>query len=112
MYAIIETGGKQYRVEEGCSLRVEKLLAGEGETVVFDRVLFLSNAAGVQFGRPYLEDCAVHGKVLRQGRGKKIIVFKYKAKKNYRRKKGHRQPFTEVLVKKIEVTKEVEADGA
>ena len=102
MYAIIETGGKQYRAEEGRSLKVEKLPVAEGEAVVFDRVLLLSDSAGVQFGRPYLEGCVVRGKALRQGRGKKIIVFKYKAKKNYRRKRGHRQPFTEVLVEKIE----------
>ncbi len=112
MYAIIETGGKQYRVEKGRSLRVEKLPGAEGETIIFDRVLLLGHDDGVQFGRPYLEGCTVHGKVLCQGRGKKIIVFKYRAKKNYRRKRGHRQPFTEVLVEKIVMPREVEADGA
>lgn len=103
MYAIIETGGKQYRVEEGKAVRVEKLPAEKGEEVIFDRVLLYSDGAETKIGRPYLDGCRVKGKVTVQGRGRKIIVFKFKAKKNYRRKKGHRQPFTEVLIKQIEV---------
>lgn len=103
MYAIIETGGKQYRVEEGKPVRVEKLPAEKGSEVVFDRVLLFSDNAEARAGSPYLEGCRVKGKVTAQGRGRKIIVFKYKAKKNYRRKQGHRQPFTEVLVNKIEI---------
>ncbi|NLA27891.1 MAG: 50S ribosomal protein L21 [Firmicutes bacterium] len=103
MYAIIETGGKQYRVEEGRPVRVDKLPAEKGEEVVFDRVLLYSDEEETRIGSPYLEDCRIKGKVTVQGRGRKIIVFKYKAKKNYRRKQGHRQPFTEVLIKTIEV---------
>ena len=103
MYAIIETGGKQYRVEEGKAIRVEKLPVEKGEEVVFDRVLLCSDGSEIQVGGPYLEKCRVKGRVTQQGRGRKIVVFKYKPKKNYRRKKGHRQPFTEVLIKQIEL---------
>lgn len=105
MYAIIETGGKQYRVEEGQTVRVEKLPAEKGEEIVFDRVLLYSDGAEARIGYPYLDGCRVKGKVTVQRRGRKIVVFKYKAKKNYRRKQGHRQPFTEVLVSQIEIAK-------
>ncbi len=101
MYAIIETGGKQYRAEEGKTIRVEKLPVGKGEDVKFERVLMLNNGEQTQFGKPYLEGCLVEGKVLNSGRGKKITVFKFKAKKNYRRKQGHRQPYTDVKIGKI-----------
>lgn len=101
MYAIIETGAKQYRVEEGKSLRVEKLDAGRGEKVVFDRVLLVNDGREVKVGKPFLEGCRVEGRITAQRRGRKIIVFKYKAKKNYRRKQGHRQPYSEVLIEKI-----------
>lgn len=106
MYAIIETGGKQYRVEEGKAVRVEKLPAEKGEEILFDRVLLYSDGTETRIGSPYIESCRVKGRVTVQGRGRKIIVFKYKAKKNYRRKQGHRQPFTEVLVKQIELLAE------
>ncbi len=102
MYAIIETGGKQYRAEEGKALRVEKLPETKGEAVVFDRVLLFNDGQELKVGKPYLDNCRVEGKVVTQGRARKIIVFKYKAKKNYKRKQGHRQSFTEVLIKKIE----------
>ena len=101
MYAIIETGGKQYRVKEGDVLRVEKLNAEEGSTVDIDRVLLLSKDGGVKAGAPYLKGAKVVLEIIKHGKGRKIIVFKYKPKKNYRRKKGHRQPFTEVIVKNI-----------
>lgn len=101
MYAIIETGGKQYRAEEGKVLRVEKLPAEKGETVKFDRVLLLSTGEKMQVGKPFLKKALVEGKVVRVGRDKKIIVFKYKSKKNYRRKQGHRQPYTDVLINSI-----------
>lgn len=101
MYAVIETGGKQYRVKEGQRLKVEKLEAEVGDKVS-PRVLMVAGEGGVRVGTPELPDAKVEFKVLRHGRGKKIIVFKYKPKKNYRRKQGHRQPFTEVLVEKIE----------
>ena len=103
MYAIIETGGKQYRAEEGKVLRVEKLSGQKGEAVVFEQVLLFNDGEEVRLGKPYVAGCRVEGKVLHQGRARKIIVFKYKAKKNYRRKQGHRQPFTEVLINKIAV---------
>ncbi|MDA8097826.1 MAG: 50S ribosomal protein L21 [Desulforudis sp.] len=103
MYAIIETGGKQYRVQEGETLYVEKLLAEPDEMVTIDRVLAVGRDNGeLTVGQPVVPGAKVQLKVVRHGRGKKIIVFKYKAKKNYRRKKGHRQAFTAVLVEKIE----------
>ena len=101
MYAVIETGGKQYRVQEGDTVFVEKLDVAEGETVNFDKVLLLSNEGNLNAGKPYVEGANVEGTVLEQGRAKKIIVFKYKSKKNYRKKKGHRQPFTKIKIDKI-----------
>ncbi|HHW70774.1 MAG TPA: 50S ribosomal protein L21 [Clostridiales bacterium] len=101
MYAIIKTGGKQYRVQEGDILRIEKLKASEGETVIFDEVLAINNDEGMTIGTPYVENASVEGNVTAQGKGKKIIVYKYKPKKNYRKKQGHRQPFTEVQITKI-----------
>ncbi|WFA09498.1 50S ribosomal protein L21 [Tissierella sp. Yu-01] len=101
MYAVIETGGKQYRVQEGDVVFVEKLDVAEGETVNFDKVLILSNEGNLNAGKPYVEGAKVEGTVLEQGKAKKIIVFKYKAKKNERNKKGHRQPFTKVKIDKI-----------
>jgi large subunit ribosomal protein L21 len=100
MYAVIETGGKQYRVEKGSLIRVERLDAGEGEKVVFDRVLLASSEGKVLAG-PEAEKVKVEGTVVRQGKDRKIIVFKYKPKKGYHRKQGHRQLFTEVRVDKI-----------
>ncbi len=102
MYAIIETGGKQYRVREGDALFVEKLPVEPGETVTLDRVLAIVSDGDFKVGAPFVEGAKVLLRAVRQGRGKKIIVFKYKPKKNYRRKKGHRQPFTQVVVEKIE----------
>jgi len=102
MYAIIETGGKQYRVSEGDVLQVEKLDVGEGAAVEFDRVMALSKDDQLSVGKPCLENVRVKATVLRHGKGEKIIVFKYKPKKNYRKKQGHRQPFTEVKIEKIE----------
>ncbi len=101
MYAIIETGGKQYRVEEGAAIRVEKLPAEKGETVSFDRVLFCKNGEELKVGTPYLDNCRVEGKVVGNGRGRKITVYKYKPKKNYSRKQGHRQPYSDVVIEKI-----------
>jgi large subunit ribosomal protein L21 len=101
LYAVIKTGGKQYRVQEGEVLKLEKLPADVGETVEFDQVLALKNDDGLKVGAPYVEGARVQGKVLGQGKGKKITVFKYKPKKNYRKKQGHRQPFTSVRIEKI-----------
>ncbi|KXB43701.1 hypothetical protein HMPREF3188_01483 [Tissierellia bacterium KA00581] len=101
MYAIIETGGKQYRVEEGKSIFVEKLNVNEGDKVSFDRVLFLANGEDVKVGSPVVEGAKVSAVVEKQVRGKKLVIFKFKAKKNYRKKKGHRQPFTKVKIESI-----------
>ncbi|WP_166238825.1 50S ribosomal protein L21 [Paenibacillus turpanensis] len=102
MYAIIETGGKQYKVQEGDVLFIEKLFAGEGETVTFDQVIAVSKDSGLVAGSPLVAGASVTAKVEKHGRGEKIIVFKYKAKKNYRRKQGHRQPYTKVVIEKIQ----------
>ncbi len=102
MYAIIETGGKQYRVSEGETLFIEMVDTEPGESFEIDRVLAVSKDGQLTVGSPVIEGAKVRFKVKRHGRGKKIIVFKYKPKKNYRRKKGHRQPFSEVEVEKIE----------
>lgn len=102
MYAVIETGGKQYRVEKNSVLFVEKLHAKEGETVTFDKVLLVNNDGETKVGSPVVEGAKVVGKVVKHGKGKKITVFKYKPKKNYKRKKGHRQPFTQVVIESIE----------
>lgn len=101
MYAIIKTGGKQYCVEEGKSISVEKLDDKVGDEVAFDDVLFISGD-DAKIGNPRVADAKVTGKVLEQGKEKKILVFKYKAKANYRRRQGHRQPFTKVQITKIE----------
>ena len=97
MYAIIETGGKQYTVEAGDKLRVEKLDAKEGDVVTFDKVVFVSGDEP-KVGTPYVEGAKVEAKVLAQDKAKKVIVYKYKAKKNERKKKGHRQPYTLVEI--------------
>jgi large subunit ribosomal protein L21 len=102
MYAIIETGGKQYKVQEGDVLYIEKLSASEGDTVSFDRVLMVSGDKGLTIGSPLVSGAAVSAKVEKHGKGEKIIVYKYKAKKNYRRKQGHRQPYTKVVIDKIQ----------
>ena len=101
MYAIIATGGKQYKVEEGQTLDVELLHAEAGETVVIDSVLMLNKDGEIVTGKPYVEGAKVSLKVVENGKAPKIVVFKYKPKKNYRRKKGHRQPYTRVTVESI-----------
>ncbi|MDQ0269901.1 50S ribosomal protein L21 [Cytobacillus purgationiresistens] len=100
MYAIIETGGKQVRVEEGQTIYIEKLNAEAGEAVTFEKVLFVGGDS-VKVGSPVVEGATVTAKVEKQGRAKKITVFKYKAKKNYHKKQGHRQPYTKVVIEKI-----------
>ncbi|WP_112181483.1 MULTISPECIES: 50S ribosomal protein L21 [Paraliobacillus] len=100
MYAIIETGGKQVRVEEGQAIYIEKLEAGAGEEVTFDKVLFVGGD-DVKVGSPLVEGATVAAKVEEQGRQKKVTIYKFKAKKNYSRKQGHRQPFTKVTISKI-----------
>jgi large subunit ribosomal protein L21 len=102
MYAVIATGGKQYRVSEGDVIFVEKLAGEVDEAVVFDNVLTVVRDGEVQVGAPYLAGAKVTGKVLKQGKDKKILVYKYKSKANYRRKQGHRQPYTKIAIDKIE----------
>ena len=101
MYAIIKTGGKQYVVEEGKVISIEKLDVEEGAEVTFDEVLLVSRD-DVKIGAPNVAGAKVTGKVLEQGKERKIRIFKYKAKSNYRRRQGHRQPFTKVKIEKIE----------
>lgn len=101
MYAIIETGGKQYRVSEGDIVTIEKLTADEGDNVEFTRVFTVVKDGEVLVGKPVVDGAKVTGKVVAQGKGKKILVFKYKAKSNYRKRQGHRQPFTKVIIEKI-----------
>ena len=98
MYAIFVTGGKQYRATEGETIYVEKLEGAEGEEVVFDQVLL----AGEKVGSPLVEGAKVTGVIEKNGKGKKVIVFKMKEKKNYRKKQGHRQAYTKVVIKSIE----------
>lgn len=100
MYAIIATGGKQYRVSEGDVIYIEKIDAQVDSTVSFD-VLLVGNDGDVKIGTPVVEGVKVEGKVVGQIRGEKIVVYKYKSKKNYRRKQGHRQPYTKVEITKI-----------
>lgn len=102
MYAIIETGGKQYRVSEGDVVMIEKLDVNEGEAVEFNRVLTVVKDGEVTVGKPVVDGAKVTGKVMAQGKGKKILVFKYKAKANYRKRQGHRQPYTKVVIEKID----------
>ncbi|WP_019533494.1 50S ribosomal protein L21 [Paenibacillus ginsengihumi] len=102
MYAIIETGGKQYKVQQGDVLFIEKLDASEGDAVTFDRVLAVSKDGSLTLGAPLVEGAKVSAKVEKHVKGEKIIVYKYKAKKNYRRKQGHRQPYTKVVIESIQ----------
>jgi len=101
MYAVIETGGKQYKVSEGMVIEVEKLPVSVGEEVELDKVLMVVDDNGVRVGQPFLEGAKVKALVQAQIKGPKIIVFKYKPKKRYRRKKGHRQLYTRLLIKEI-----------
>ncbi|MBN8236770.1 50S ribosomal protein L21 [Halobacillus kuroshimensis] len=100
MYAIIETGGKQVKVEQGQEIYVEKMDVEAGETVTFDKVLFVGGD-DTKVGAPYVDGASVTAKVEKQGLQKKLTVFKYKPKKNYKRKQGHRQPYTKLIVDEI-----------
>jgi len=102
MLAIIKTGGKQYLVSPGDKIKIEKLNKKEGSEISFPEVLLLQKGKLIEVGSPSIKGAKVIGKVLGRGKGKKIIVFKYKAKKRYKVKKGHRQPFTEVKIENIE----------
>ena len=98
MYAIIKTGGKQYRVEEGDTLYVEKLAGEEGDELELTEVLAVGGDDGLTVGTPLVEGAKVKAKIVKHGKGKKIVVFKFKAKKGYRRKQGHRQPYTKLEI--------------
>ena len=120
MYAIIETGGKQYRVQNGDKIAVEKLGIEDGQKVIFDRVLVVGDGDDVKVGAPYVDGVTVEGNVIETGKGKKVVIFKYKAKKDYRKKQGHRQPYTMVKIeslggkaapKKTAPAKEVKAEA-
>ena len=106
MYAIIESCGKQYKVAEGDVVFFEKLDVEEGKKVTFDKVVLVSDSKKVEVGAPYVKGVKVEGKVVANGKGKKIIVYKYKAKKNYRRTQGHRQPYTKVEITAIKTATE------
>ena len=101
MYAVIEACGKQYKVTKGDVVFFEKLDAEEGKKVTFDKVVLVSDEGKIEVGAPYVKGIKVEGKVVAHGKGKKIVVFKYKPKKNYRRKQGHRQPYTKVEITDI-----------
>lgn len=101
MYAIIETGGKQYRVQNGDVIYIEKLNAQPDETVIFDKVIAVSDDNGLKVGKPYVEGVTVKGTLIKNGKGKKITVFTYRPKKGSSRKLGHRQPYTKVQIDSI-----------
>ncbi|AKP03666.1 MULTISPECIES: 50S ribosomal protein L21 [Companilactobacillus] len=101
MYAIIKTGGKQYKVEENSSIYVEKLDVKEGDAVTFDDVILVSDGKSVKVGSPVVEGASVSGKVEKQGKEKKVVTYKYKPKKHSHTKTGHRQPYTKVLIDSI-----------
>lgn len=102
MYAIIETGGKQYKVSEGDAIFVEKLGLAADETVTFDKVIAVGEGADIKVGAPYVDGAKVSAKVLKEGKAKKVIVFKFKPKRGYKKMQGHRQPYTKVVIEKIE----------
>lgn len=101
MYAIIETGGKQYQVNEGDTLFIEKLDVAADEVITFDKIIAVNNESGLTLGAPYVEGATVTAKTIKNGKSKKITVFTYKPKKGEKRKQGHRQPYTKVEIQKI-----------
>lgn len=103
MYAVVESGGKQYRVEEGATVQVERLDAEPGAALTLERVLLVAEGDTVKIGAPVVKGATVTAKVVGHGRGRKVVVFKYKAKAHYRRKRGHRQSYTSLLIEKISV---------
>jgi large subunit ribosomal protein L21 len=102
MYAVVNTGGKQYKVQKGETLRIEKIPGEVGSRVTFDRVLMVADGEDVRVGQPLVEKAAVLASIVEQDKAKKIIVFKYKRRKRYRRKQGHRQPYTAIRIDGIE----------
>ena len=112
MYAVIKTGGKQYRVQEGDVITIEKLNANVGDKVEFDEVLVLGEGDDIKVGTPFLDGVKVFGTVTENGKGKKVIIFKYKSKKDYRKKQGHRQPYTMVEITGLGTDKPAKAAPA
>ena len=102
MYAVVNTGGKQYKVQKGETLRIEKIPGEVGSSVTFDKVLMVADGENIRVGQPVLENVAVLAKIVEQDKAKKILIFKYKRRKRYRRKNGHRQPFTAIRIDGIE----------
>jgi len=102
MYAVVGSGGKQYKVRQGDILRVEKIPGDVGSAVTFDKVLMYSDGDAVDIGQPVLDNVAVKGRIVQQGKARKIIVFKYKKRKRFRRKRGHRQQFTAIKIDSID----------
>ncbi|AMM40094.1 Ribosomal protein L21 [Candidatus Desulfofervidus auxilii] len=103
MYAIMETGGKQYKVAPGDIIRVEKLPGNKDDEVLFDKVLLISDKEKIELGHPFIKDAKVRGKILNQGRSKKVVVFKFRRRKRYHKKRGHRQYLTTVKIENIEL---------
>ena len=101
MYAVIETGGKQYKVQEGDIVFVERLSGEENSQVVFDKIIAIGDGSDIKVGAPYVDGATVEANLVKNGKDKKIIVYKMKSKKNYRRKQGHRQPYTKVQITAI-----------
>jgi large subunit ribosomal protein L21 len=102
MYAVINTGGKQYKVQQGETLRIEKIAGEVGSKVTFDKVLMVADGENVRVGQPVIDKAAVQASIVEQDKAKKILVFKYKRRKRYRRKQGHRQPYTAIRIDGIE----------
>ena len=112
MYAVVMTGGKQYRVSAGDKIRVEKLNAEAGSTVSLDKVLVVGGEGETMVGAPYVAGACVEAEVVENGKADKVIIFKYKAKKDYRKKQGHRQPYTELKINGISVNGEMKSKAA
>ena len=102
MYAVVNTGGKQYKVQKGETLRIEKIPGEVGSAVTFDKVLMVADGENIRVGQPVLENVAVQAQIVEQDKAKKILIFKYKRRKRYRRKNGHRQPFTAIRIDGIQ----------
>lgn len=102
MYAVVNTGGKQYKVQKGETLRIEKIPGEVGSSVTFDKVLMVADGENIRVGQPVLENVAVLAQIVEQDKAKKILIFKYKRRKRYRRKNGHRQSFTAIRIDGIE----------
>ncbi|MCU0562226.1 MAG: 50S ribosomal protein L21 [Desulfobacterales bacterium] len=102
MYAVVHTGGKQYKVQKGETLRIEKIPGEVGSTVTFDKVLMVADGEEIRVGQPVLENAKVQASIVEQDKAKKVLVFKYKRRKRYRRKQGHRQPYTAIRIDGID----------